>query len=87
MLSIEASIYWFDQKKLFKQIQSFVMICPFSNMLRKTNFLSISVLFSEIINFWTKMRIFKELSQNCFKTTGKHNLAVFGSFCGEKQFC
>ncbi len=43
--------YGFDQKKLFKQIQIFLRICPFSNMLRKANFLSISVLLSEIALF------------------------------------
>ena len=34
--------YWFDQKKVFKQIQIFLRIFPISNMVRKTNFLSIS---------------------------------------------
>ena len=48
--------YWFDQKELFKYIQIFPRICPFSNMLRKTNFVSISVLLSEIVTFWTKNR-------------------------------
>ena len=43
-----------DQKRLFKQIQIFLMFCPFSNLLGKTNFLSISVLLSEIVNFLTK---------------------------------
>ena len=46
--------YWFDQKQLFKQILNFPLDLPFSNLLRKTNFLSISVLFSEIVTFWTK---------------------------------
>ena len=45
---------WFDQKQLFKQIQIFLRICPFSNMGRKTNFLSISVLISEIVTFMSK---------------------------------
>ena len=30
--------YWFGQKQLFKQIQFFIRICPFSNMVRKKKF-------------------------------------------------
>ena len=45
---------WFDQKNLLKQIQIFLRICPFSNMVRKTNFLSISVLVSEVVTFMSK---------------------------------
>ena len=48
--------------------------------------MSISVLFSEIVTFWTKREIFNELSLNCFKTTGEHNSTVYGTFCREKQF-
>ena len=55
-LLILIPIYWFDQKKLFTQTQIFLRICPLSNMVRKTNFLSISVLVSEIVNFLTKKR-------------------------------
>ena len=73
-------------KKLFKPIKIFLRICPFSNLYRKTNFLSISVLLSEIINFFTKKRIFVWISPKCFEKTEKHSLAVCGSFCGEKQF-
>ena len=43
-------------KKMFKQIQIFLRICPFSNMVRKINFLSISVLLSEIVNFMFKKK-------------------------------
>ena len=42
------------------------------------------MLLSEIVTFWTKNRIFYELAQKCFKITGKHNLAVCGTFDGEK---
>ena len=55
-LLIFALFYWFDHKKLFKQIQILLRICTILKMLRKTNFLSISVLLSEIVNFWTKKR-------------------------------
>ncbi len=48
--------YWFDQKKLFKLIQIFFRICFFSNMVRKTNFLSFSMLFSELVTFLTKKK-------------------------------
>ena len=36
-LLILVPFYWFGQKQLFKQIQIFLRIFPFSNMLRKTN--------------------------------------------------
>ena len=55
-LLIFVPFYWFDQKQLFKQIQIFLWICPFSNLLRTTNFLSISVELSERVTFWTKKR-------------------------------
>ena len=47
---------WFDQKHLLKQIQIFLRIYPFSNMVRKTNFLSFSVLVSEIVIFMSKKK-------------------------------
>ena len=78
--------YWFDQKHLFKQIQIFLRINPFSNMVRKTNFLSISVLVSEIATFMSKKKFLYEFPQKCFKTTERHSLSVSGSLCGEKQF-
>ena len=55
---IIVQFYWFDQKQLFKQKQIFFRISPFSNLLWKTNFLSISVLLSEIVTFLTKKRSF-----------------------------
>ena len=83
--SIFLPFYWFDQKQLFKQIQIFLRICPLSNMLRKTNFLTISALFSEIVTLWRKREVLCEFQQKCFKTTEKHSLAVCGSLLGEKQ--
>ena len=50
--------YWFDQKQLFKQIQIFLLVCPYSNLLRKKKFLSISVILSEIVTYLTKKRCF-----------------------------
>ena len=55
-------------------------------MVRKTNFLSISVLVSEIVILCLKGKVLYEFSQKCFKTTERHSLAVCGSLCGEKQF-
>ena len=55
-LSIFITFYWFYQKKLFKQIQIFLWICHFSNMVRKTNFLCISVLISAIVTFMFKKK-------------------------------
>ena len=68
------------------QIQIFFWICPFSNLLRKTNVLRISELLSVIVTFWLKREVFSEFSRKCFKTTEKHSLAVCGSFWGEKKF-
>ena len=76
--------YRFDQKQLFKQILIFIRICPFQTCLGK-NFLSVSVLFSEIVTFWTKKWKFSvNYPPKCFKTTQKHSSAVCGSLWGEK---
>ena len=83
---IFSPFYWFDQKHLFKQVQIFFRICPFSNMLRKSNSLSISVLFSEIGSFGHKREVLCEFSQICLKTTEKHSLPECGPLWGEKQF-
>ena len=50
-LLIFIPFYWFDPKNLFKPIQIFLRIFPFSNMVRKTNGLSIPELVSEIATF------------------------------------
>ena len=73
-------------KQFFKQIQIFLRICPFSNMVRKTNFLSISVIVFEMSLLCLKRKVLYEFLQKCFKTTERHNLAVCASLCGEKQF-
>ncbi len=78
--------YRFDQKKLLKKIQIFLRICAFSNLLRKTNILSISVLFSEIVNFLTKKRSSLLVSPKMLQTKEKHSLAVCGSLWRERQF-
>ena len=78
--------YWFDQKNLLKQIQIFLRICPFSNMVRKTYFLSISVLVSDIVILCLKRIVLYEFLQTCSKTTERHSLAVCGLLFGEKQF-
>ena len=73
---------WFDQKHLLKQIQIFIRIYPFSNMVRKRNSLSISVLVSEIVILCLKRKVLYEFPQKCFKTTERHSLAVCGLLCG-----
>ena len=56
-------------------------------MVRKTNFVSIPVLVSEIVTFMAKTKSsLYEFPPKCFKTTERHSLAVCGSLCGEKQF-
>ena len=59
---------------------------PLSNMVRKTKFLSISVLVSEIVILSLKRKVLYEFPPKCIKTTERHNLAVCDSFCGEKPF-
>ena len=70
-----APYYLFDQKQLFKQIQIFLWICPFSIMVRKTNFLSISMLVSEIVIFWLKREVLCEFPQKWLKKK-KHSFVV-----------
>ena len=53
-------------------------------MVRKSNFLSISVLISAIFFFWLKRKVLCEFLHKCFKTTEKHSLAVLDSICGRK---
>ena len=57
-----------------------------SNMVRKPNFLSILFFVSERVTFMSKKKVLSEFSQKFFKTTERHSLAVYGSFCGEKHF-
>ena len=71
---------------MLEKKEIFHRICSFSNLLRKTNVLSISELLSEIVTFGPEREVFSELSRKWFKTTGKHSLAVCGSLWGEKQF-
>ena len=85
-LLILIPFYWFDQKKLFKQIQISLLAFTYSNLFTKTNFLCISVILSEIVFFGLNSEFFSELAQKCFKTSEKHSLAVCGSFWGENQF-
>ena len=78
--------YWFDQKQLLKQIQIFLRIFPFSNMVRKTYFLCISVLVSEVVTFMSKKNSSLSISPKMLKTTERHSLAICGLLCGEKKF-
>ena len=55
-------------------------------MVRKANFLNISVLLSEIVILCLKRKVLYEFPQKSFKTTERHSLAVCGSICVEKHF-
>ena len=85
-LLIFIPFYLFNQKKLFKQIQISSGL-PLSNMVRKTNFLSFSVLYFQIVTFMFKKEKF---SMNFLKNVSKQLkgivLAVCGSLFGEKHF-
>ena len=85
-LLIFVPFYWFDQKKLFKQIKIFLGICPFSHMVRKKSFLNISVLISEIVIFKSKKKFSLWISLKIFKTAERHSLKVCASFWIEKKF-
>ena len=74
------------EKGCLQLIQIFLWIWNFSDLLRKTNFPSISEIISERVNFLTKKMSFSELARKCFKTTENHSLAVCGSLWGENQF-
>ena len=56
-------------------------------MVRKTTFLGIPVLFSEIVNFMSKKKSSQRISPKMPQTTERHGLEVYGSVCGEKSFC
>ena len=57
----------FYLKQLFKQFQILLRICPNSKLLRKTNFLSISLLLSEKVNFWLKEMFSVNFPENASK--------------------
>ena len=76
--------YWFDQKQLLIQSQIFLSNSPFSNMVRKKNFQSISVIVSEVVTLCLKRTVLYQFLQKCFKTTERHSLAVCGLLCREK---
>ena len=85
-LLIFVPFYWLDQKKLFKQILIFLRICPFSNMLRITNFWVYLCSFLRYSLFRLKREVLCEFPRKCFKTTENHSITVCGSLCGEKKF-
>ena len=69
------NIYTLLIKKLFKQIQIFQNL-PLSNLVRKTNFLSFSVLVSEIVTFMYK-KILYEFPQNALQKLSLQYVAHF----------
>ena len=87
-LLIFICFYRFIKKKLLKQIQIFLRIFHFSNMVRKTNFLSFSVLVSMRQSLLClKRKVLYEFLQKCFKTTERHSLAVCAYFVEKNNFC
>ena len=55
-------------------------------MVRKTNFLSFSVLVSEIVIFMSKKKSSLLISSKILQNHTKYSFAVCGLLCGEKQF-
>ena len=70
-LLIFVPFYLFDQNQLFKQIQNFFRIFPFFKLLRKINFLSISVQQSVIVTFLTTKRSFQLISPKMLQNNRK----------------
>ena len=85
-LLIFIHFYMFDQKMLFKHIQIFLRIFPFSNMVRKNKRSDFPVLVSEIATSCLKRKFLNEFPQKCFKTTERHSLAVCSSFVEKNSF-
>ena len=78
--------YWFDQKHLFKQIQIFLWIYPFSNMVRKTNFLSFSVIVFDSVTFVSKKNSFLWISPKIIKTTERQFSSVWLTLWRKRAF-
>ena len=78
--------YWFDQHQLFKQIHIFLRIFTFSNMVRKTNFLSISVLVSEIVTFLINKRSSLGISPKMLQINRKAQYSSMWLTFQKKQF-
>ena len=83
-LLILIPFYWFDQKELFNQTQIFLRICPLSYMVRKTNFLSFSVLVSDIVNFLTKKRSSPWISPKILQNNRKAEFSCMWLNLGRK---
>ena len=73
-------------KKSCLKNPNFPQYLPLSNMVRKTNFLNISAVISEIVTFMSKkkssLRIFPKMLQN----NREVYLAICDSLSGEKTF-
>ena len=55
--------------QLFSPNSNFPLDFTFSNLMRKTNILSVTALLSEVLLFWLKREFFSEFPRKCFKTT------------------
>ena len=75
------------KKKLFKQIQIFLSICPFQTCLEKQTFGLFQCSFLRQSLLCLNTKVHAEFSQNCFKTTERHSLAVCGSIVEKNNFC
>ena len=84
VLLIYVAFCWFDQKLLFKEIQIFLRICPFTHGKKKNSEYYDAV--SAIVILYLKRKVLYKFPPKCFKTTERHSLRVCGSLCGEKQF-
>ena len=85
-LLILVHFYWFDQIQLFKQVLIFLRIFPFPNVIRKTNFLSISVLLSDIVNFLTKKGSFQWISPKMLQNNREAYYSCMYFSLRKKQF-
>ena len=67
---------WSNQ--FFKQIQIFLRICHYSNMVKKKTFWVFQWSFLRLSLLCLKRKVLYEFPQKCFKTTERHSLAICG---------
>ncbi len=85
-LFIFVQLYCFEQKGWFTTNPNFPLDLLLFKLVEKNKLSQYFCVHPEIVIFRQIREVFCKLARKRFKTTGKHNLAVCGSFCGEKQF-
>ena len=82
-----SSIIALNKKGCLPQILIYLEICFFSNLLRKTNFLSISEFFSVIVIFLTKKRSFQWISPKILQNNKEAEFSCRWLILRRNSFC